>query len=127
MVWNTTQSAFYRAIDAFNNGETAGGERHGHDEEPCCERAGERSEERYSERDHRNRDEDCCRREDRDCRGIPEERCPGCRACQYRPAAPPADLFSDRDMLLIAGLLLILSHQNADKKLILALAFVLLT
>ena len=38
---------------------------------------------------------------------------------------PLSALLRDRDSLLIAAMLLILMHEKADKKLILALAFVL--
>lgn len=38
---------------------------------------------------------------------------------------PLSSLLRDRDSLLIAAMLLILMHEKADKKLILALAFVL--
>ena len=43
-----------------------------------------------------------------------------------RHTSPQQELFRDKDMLLIAALILLLMHENADSKLILALAFVLL-
>ncbi len=123
MVWKTTQSAFYRAVDSFNN-----------DEKKCENRCTPCKEKRYEKNcgnspekrpengceNHRRNEE--YRRPNVQCsRG-----CPHCRVYRKQPA-PLARMFSDNDMLLIAGLILILMRQNADQKLILALAFVLLT
>ena len=52
------------------------------------------------------------------------ENVPHC-APVMQTAGVPETLFKDRDALLIAVMLLILMHEKADKKLILALAFVL--
>ncbi|MDE7229187.1 MAG: hypothetical protein K2N56_01790 [Oscillospiraceae bacterium] len=124
MVWNTTQSAFYKAIDAFNNGEKISEKQ----PDQCNDDHNEKRCDHSIEKCHEKRCEDHCPEEaDRRC-GLPcTNRCPSCRVCQRRTASPLSELFSDSDMLLIAGLILILSQQNADKKLILALAFVLLT
>lgn len=58
----------------------------------------------------------------------PQEKCPESRQCSCT-AQPQggmlAALTKDRDFLLLAALLLILMHEKADKKLIMALAFVL--
>ena len=126
MVWNTTQSAFYKAIDAYNNGERPGGiqdEIHG---EECRDdnTAKMPSKEPPKEPD-KNGEAPCC---PQGCNEAPKQmNCPRCPACRNSSPAPLSKLFSDNDMLLIAGLILILSRQNADRKLILALAFVLLT
>ena len=115
MVWNTTQSALYQAIDAFNNGEKNGENQ----SESCNKNEGselsQKAPLKSSENSVNNEDNSagCC--------------CPKCPACQKNNPAGLSRLFSDSDMLLIAGLILILSRQNADRKLILALAFVLLT
>lgn len=52
---------------------------------------------------------------------VTEKCCPS----PERPKGPLEMLFNDRDAMLLAALLLILMHEKADKKLILALAFVL--
>lgn len=53
--------------------------------------------------------------------------CP--RAAAQSHPAPPANsldsLLQDKDFLLLAGLMLLLLHEKADNKLILALAFVM--
>lgn len=123
MVWNTTQSAFYKAIDAFNNGEITTEKKRECDKDIRCDNCGDISSDKCpcSEEAERRHEAEC----DRGGRTA-QISCPCCRPCQRRPSSPLSELFSDRDMLLIAGLILILSQQNADKKLILALAFVLL-
>ena len=124
MVWNTTQSAFYKAIDAFNNGEKIGEKRPDHSNDDH----NEKKDDHYIEKCPEKRCEDRRPEEADRHRELPcTNRCPSCRVCQRRTASPLSELFSDSDMLLIAGLILILSQQNADKKLILALAFVLLS
>ena len=115
MVWNTTQSALYKAVDAFNSGEIPGA-----DINP------NRYREPNQEHNHEhNREPDIP--PDNRTQAPRQNCCPDCPARQNPPPAPLSRLFSDNDMLLIAGLILILSRQNADRKLILALAFVLLT
>ncbi|MCM1164587.1 MAG: hypothetical protein NC299_08060 [Lachnospiraceae bacterium] len=93
MVWNSTQSALYKAIDKYNGDAPA-------------------------ESKAENNARECPRAE----REAPCARCPKSRA----PADPVSRILSDRDMLLIAGLIFVLLRENADKKLILALAIVLL-
>lgn len=60
----------------------------------------------------------------------PEGCCPRYGKPLPRPtrqeASPLGRLFSDKDALLIAGLILVLLNEKADMKLVLALAFVLL-
>lgn len=48
-----------------------------------------------------------------------------CCPTPERDKGPLEMLFKDRDAMLLTALLLILMHEKADKKLILALAFVL--
>ena len=114
MVWNTTQSAFYEAINAFNNGEKISENQ----SEKCSGETGTdepiKSPPKMPENNGNNLE-------------CPQNRCPNCPACQKSAASPLSNLLSDKDMILIAGLILLLSRQNADRKLILALAFVLLT
>ena len=114
MVWNTTQSALYKAIDAFNNGEITG------TEQDRLRNSFEKAEmpPKTPQKDPENNGDNM------EC---PRLNCRHCPARQISSPAPLSKLFSDNDMLLIAGLILILSRQNADRKLILALAFVLLT
>lgn len=54
-----------------------------------------------------------------------ESTCPPPQTERPQPRDPLSALLRDRDMMLIAALILILMHEKADKKLILALAFVL--
>ncbi len=102
MVWNSTQSALYRAIDRHNG--------------DC------------SESDFR-REENVEKKDVGSCRvNEPKKRCENCpKKCAYNPPSDPISrIMSDRDMLLIAGLIFVLMKENADKTLILALVIVLL-
>ncbi len=54
-----------------------------------------------------------------------QEQCPPPPTPQSAPRDPLSALLKDRDMLLLAAVMLILMHEKADKKLIFALAFVL--
>lgn len=152
MVWKTTQSAFYRAVDTFNNGEIECENRNVPHSGKCVEKNGCHSPEKLpgNKCENHRRNEDICRPDTKAYGCSPEKRhenkcedrrrnedtcrpgdhrtcgCPHCRVCRRQPA-PITRMFSDNDMLLIAGLILILMRQNADQKLILALAFVLLT
>ncbi len=127
MVWKTTQSAFYRAVDSFNNGEKTCEFRDVPRKEKGGRERGCHSPEKRPQKHSENRCEDH-RRNEHDPRpnGQCSRGCPCCRAYR-RQSSPLSGLLSDNDMLLIAGLILILMRQNADQKLILALAFVLLT
>lgn len=53
------------------------------------------------------------------------EKEPPCSPPQMQPRDPLSALLRDKDMLLLTAAILILMHEKADKKLILALAFVL--
>lgn len=129
MVWNTTQSAFYKAIDAFNNGDHSGDFQDDVRNEKCCDDSKSEAPLKPPKNPEKNGKDLGRDREKKDAcsEALPPNHCQGCPVCQRRSSAPLSELFSDRDMLLIAGLILILSQQNADRKLILALAFVLLT
>ena len=115
MVWNTTQSAFYKAIEDFNNREKTG-EFHG---ENCNKNRDDRHDECPPPCSPKNNEAAGC--------DIPQNRCPRCPANRGGLSGTLSGILSDNDMLLIAGLIFLLYHQNADKKLILALAFVLLS
>lgn len=129
MVWNSTQSALYRAVDTHNTGVFGG------------EKSGKKTAEKMPEnrfgfdgKNDRKKTRKCCRENSSEfepkigcnnTRKCPCESCP--KACPKNiPADPISRLLSDKDMLLIAGLIFVLMHENADKGLILALVFVLL-
>ena len=128
MVWNTTQSALYKAIDAFNNGEEITIKQTAFDNKSNGCDPGKSDADRSPCSGARSGDEERrCDAQPGCAVNAPQMNCPCCRPCQNRPASPLSQLISDRDMLLIAGLILLLSQQNADRKLIMALAFVLLS
>lgn len=113
MVWNSTQSALYRAIDRHNGGCAEDDFRREENVEksvgkPCGDHEPKNSE-NYVRKEPKKR-----------C-----ENCPKNRAHNV-PSDPISRIMSDRDMMLIAGLIFILLKENADKTLILALVIVLL-
>ena len=113
MVWNSTQSALYRAVDAHNGGNS---ERRSTAEKSVQKKAQKTPD--FSRgnniRSHNEkRSENYVRNE--------------CRGCPNNPQNDPISrIMSDKDMMLIAGLIFILWRENADRKLIMALAIVLL-
>lgn len=109
MVWNSTQSALYKAVDAHNGCVFEGGKRGEKNVEKTPGKAAVNERERRPEN---GRFEGCGSR--------PKNR------PKTAPADPISRILSDGDMLLIAGLIFVLMRENADKKLILALAIVLL-
>lgn len=109
MVWNSTQSALYRAVDSHNDGFSESGKR----EEKKAAASSQKHAEKEARKSVKTETEKRC------------ENCPKNRA-DNAPSDPISRILSDRDMLLIAGLIFILMRENADKKLILALAIVLL-
>ncbi|MBD5130683.1 MAG: hypothetical protein HDT43_12300 [Ruminococcaceae bacterium] len=117
MVWNSTQSALYRAIDRHNDGGDEGGFRR----EKFTEKNGGKCGEK-------NRRENAPKNGGKFARAETKNRCENCP--KNRPHDPPPDpvsrIMSDGDMLLIAGLIFVLMRENADKALILALVIVLL-
>ncbi len=98
MVWYNGDSALDKAVERHNSGEAL-------PEKECG-----------------------CVAAQAECSPPPREKCAEHRQCVC-PKQPQEGLLSaltkDRDFLLLAALLLILMHEKADKKLILALAFVL--
>jgi len=130
MVWNTTQSSLYRAVSDYNN------EIDRREHAPRAETASERSESRRSDdsppRDCSDNRRDAPKPHNRasNC----GKRCAGCTNCTNCPnhrnptSGNPnlGGLNIDRDFLLLAGLIFILSENGADKKLIAALAIALL-
>ena len=106
MVWNSTQSALYRAIDRHNG--------------DCSENV--------EKKDVRSCRDNEPKNAEKFVREETKKRCENCpKKCAYNPPSDPISrIMSDRDMLLIAGLIFVLMKENADKTLILALAIVLL-
>ncbi len=107
MVWSTAQSALYKAVDDFNSRENESGKY----AEKCPQKepgfyAGNSSK-KYGENSSKKRVQSC------------PKNCP--------KNDPFSRIFSDRDLILIAGLILILLNEKADQKLIFALLFVLLS
>lgn len=137
MVWSTTQSALYNDLSRYYEDEKK--------VPNSQETAPEKFERNIREKTIDNRLENECEKTcDNECNIHPETDCdnspkieaethsnfPNCPNCRYRQnntQNPLSQLFSDKDMLLIAGLIFLLIKQGADKKLILALAFVLLS
>ncbi|MBD5384488.1 MAG: hypothetical protein HDR72_05770 [Ruminococcaceae bacterium] len=113
MVWNSTQSALYRAIDRHNGGDSEGEFRR----EENVEKGGGRS-----------CRENAPKNGGKFVREEAENRCENCprNHAHNTQSDPISRIMSDRDMLLIAGLIFVLMRENADKTLILALAIVLL-
>ncbi len=105
MVWNTDQTALYSAVERYNSSlaDTPEPRRQEKPEKP------------------RQRPENSVPEKPRD---IPVKQSGYPQNIPRRSLLE--SLFSDRDMLLIAALIIILMHENADKRLIAALAFVLI-
>ena len=108
MVWNTSDSPLYRAVESFNNSTTPAAPRcEPKKEQPCadkCECAAAPP---------------CC-----DEPKLAPHNAPPQRPQQY--SSPLQALFGDKDMLLVAALIIILIHEKADMKIILALGLILL-
>ena len=113
MVCNSTQSALYRAVDVHNDTVSECGI----GQKKSCEKNTQKIFQKREKNNSRNTDFDgiknCC------------ENCPK-KHINSTPSDPISRIMSDRDMLLIAGLIFILAREDADKKLIMALAIVLL-
>ena len=147
MVWNSTQSALYKAVDDYNS-SVISGENHSrncieNNLEKCTEKVsencskidvnfdqkiGEKSERISCKKTAENCSKNCANFKEKidencteKCSKFTENLCKNC---------PKNDtfsrLFSDKDFLLVAGLILVLLNEKADMKLILALAIVLL-
>lgn len=122
MVWNTSSSMLYQAVERHNSGALP-------EEDVCRDKVPSpecscKKEEKAPCRDTSS----ACSERNRTCDY--QSKANRCSVCERSCNTPHNDLISrltnDRDMLLIAALLLILWHEKADMKLILALAYVLL-
>lgn len=134
MVWSTTQSALYNDLSRYYEEDKKAADPQ--DIEP------KKFERIIREKTHENRlekerkdpcetgcnasDENSCEKRLNICSEAHTEY-PNCPCRQNSMQNPLSRLLSDKDMLLIAGLIFLLIKQGADKKLILALAFVLLS
>lgn len=145
MVWSTTQSALYNDLSRYYEDEKRPRNRDKFEpekieqiiEEKRPEKSNENCCENTDENPSKNREEICRKcddfQSDAHCPHCPGNHCPGNQGCPRLPCVqnqqcdPITRLMSDKDMLLIAGLILLLIKQGADRKLILALAFVLLS
>lgn len=126
MVWNSTQSALYKAVQTFNGEgseelfrvEKNDGAKH----EKNARKNNEKTREKVCGNREKNRTEEPREK-------MPEPRCNihGEKCTKNARQDPISRLLSDKDMLLIAGLIFVLMRENADKALILALAVVLLS
>lgn len=133
MVWNTTQSSLYRAVSDYNN-EIARRE-HNRRDDKCAERSDPPKSNECSTRDSsgsgrakkpQNRAAHRCKR-CADCPNCPNcHNCRNCRNSQNGSSLNFGEMNIDRDFLLLAGLIFILSENGADKKLIAALTIALL-
>ena len=140
MVWNSTQSALYKAVDDYNSSVISGEncrenyaqkipEKHPEKciekctekvPEKCCENCSKNSV-NFEEKSAENCSKKSCENSAEKCPEFTENFCKNC------PKNDPfTRLFSDRDFLLVAGLILVLLNEKADFKLILALAIALL-
>ncbi len=96
MVWNSSSSTLYKAVERHNNAENISEEAHDHIQET---KFFSPPPHKIEHKEHRH---------------------------DIKPNDPISGIFQDRDALLITVLIIILWHEKADIKLILALAFVLL-
>lgn len=128
MVWNSTQSALYKAVDDYNSTVISGGncrkKLSENSPENCAEKCS-KNDVNFEQKIGENRAKKICEKSAENC----SENCP--KSCEnFCKNCPKNDslsrLFSDRDFLLVAGLILVLMNEKADFKLILALAIVLL-
>ena len=140
MVWNSTQSALYKAVDDYNS-SVISGENHSrncieNNLEKCTEKVSENCSKidvNFDQKIGENCERISCEKTAENCSKKfcenSAEKCPKfnenfCKNCPKND--PFSRLFSDRDFLLVAGLILVLLNEKADFKLILALAIVLL-
>lgn len=144
MVWSTTQSALYDDLRQYFEDEKKPEKPEIFEPQKICEKESENECEKCPENNRKssceNEPEKCPPKMPEHCENHEEKReprrekphcpdrpyCPACQSCQVRAQNPLSNLLADKDMLLIAGLILLLIKQGADQKLILALVFVLL-
>ncbi len=159
MVWNSTQSALYKAVDDYNSRVNSGEFYHNNytekmpeiNLEKCTEKVpencmknssnfDEKFGENFAEKSFEKCAEKCSKNSvnfeekfgennTKNCRENCTEKCPKftenfCKNCPKNDTF--SRLLSDKDFLLVAGLILVLLNEKADMKLILALVIVLL-
>lgn len=137
MVWSTTQSALYNDLSRYYEAEKRVPNPQETEPQKFEQKILEKSLENHGEKEHSEPRRITCDPPCSSDRRIPEKNdrdphpnCPSYPNCPIGQSCSRnslTQLFSDRDMLLIAGLIFLLIKQGADKKLILALAFVLLS
>lgn len=117
MVWNSSQSSLYRAVEAHNSLLT-------HREEPAPPPSdggehipSERCRAAPPQKEEHNRQESA------PCREIPPQ---PPRTAPNGAGGIIERLLADSDTLLLAAVLFVLIHEKADKNLILAVAMILL-
>lgn len=116
MVWNGAASPLYKAVE--RNNSTAPQLKCDSTPPPCCQPAAPCKSEKQPEQECRTATE-CCQPKPcpkHCCNATPHNRNNGGMLPQ---------IFQDRDFLLLAAVMLMLLHEKADTKLILALAFVI--
>ncbi|MGN0650786.1 MAG: hypothetical protein ACI4KM_10145 [Oscillospiraceae bacterium] len=115
MVWESSQSPLYKAVETFNSAAQKC------DAEAVC-----------------NSTESCVQQQSHITSCSHDSEQPECPQCAHKPkitecphkndfrANPLQTLLADKDMLLIAALIIILIHEKADMKIIIALGLILL-
>ncbi len=113
MVWNSTQSALYRAVNDHNDGIFERDIQSKKNVRKNVQKSSDIMREKNEKKRPENHERKCTQNV---CRNCPKN----------APSDPVSRIMSDRDMLLIAGLIFILWRENADRKLIMALAMIFL-
>lgn len=135
MVWQSSQSALYKAVAEYNRGEFSKDNFRN-----CTEKAPENHAENsfcrgnIAEKPRENCADNCennCgkkRSVNRKVNNLTQNCVGNCKKCCKNRCGnnPLSELFADGDFLMIAALIFILYKNGADQKLIIALVFVLL-
>lgn len=125
MVWNSTQSALYKAVDDYNSSVNTGENTAEKYAGKIPRKSAEINPENCAKKPCENYTENCTDFGQKNCEKNARNCCENdCKNCPKNDAF--SRLISDRDFLLVAGIILILLNEKADFKLILALAIVLL-
>ena len=125
MVWNSTQSALYKAVYDYNSSVNTGENIADNYAEKIPRKCAEINPENCAKKPCENYTENCTDFARKNCEKNARNCCENdCKNCPKNDAF--SRLISDRDFLLVAGIILILLNEKADFKLILALAIVLL-
>lgn len=117
MVWDSLQSPLYRAVENFNSAA-----------QPCEPSVGKLTQESCEQKHEHIAPKPC----HPSCEQQESEPCDHKPRIAERPqnndrfGNPLQALFSDKDMLLVAALIIILIHEKADMKIIIALGLILL-